>query len=74
MDILEKIYVLYYRTDRRIKWKYATYGGRYKTIEDALITAKERNGSVPFQYQIENMATEDIVSGYVNWDKRRIRA
>ena len=27
----DKIYCLYVRTNRRVKWQYAEYGGRYET-------------------------------------------
>ena len=30
----EKIYCLYVRTNRRVRWQYAEYGGRYETAEN----------------------------------------
>ena len=65
-----RIYVLYTRTNRRVKWQYAEYGGRYESIEDAIAAAKKHYGDTPFEYQIENMETDEITQALVNWKKK----
>lgn len=58
----DRIYVIYVRTNSRVKWKYSTYGGRYKTIEEAVKAAKEHFPDTSFQYLIENLDTgEEII-------------
>lgn len=65
-----RIYVLYTRTNRRVKWQYAKYGGRYESIEEAITAAKQHYGDTPFEYQIENMETDEITQALVNWKKK----
>lgn len=62
-----KIYVLYVRTNRRVKWRYAEYGGRYESFEKALDAAKQHFGDTPFEYHVENLENEEIITGFVNW-------
>lgn len=68
MTVIEtdKIYVLYTRMNRRVQWKYAAYGGRYRTIEDAVYAAKQYYGKTPFEYRIESMADDSVTTGFVN--------
>ena len=61
-----KIYVLYVRTNRRVKWRYSEYGGRYESVEKALQSAKEHFNGQWFEYQIENMETDEIITGQMN--------
>lgn len=66
-----KIYVIYTRTNRRVQWRYAEYGGRYASADEALAAAERHYGIVPFEYQIENMETGEILkTGFVNWNNR----
>lgn len=57
--------VIYCRTNRRVKWTYSEYGGRYETEEEAIRTAKEHYGETGFEYRIENMETDEIKTGFV---------
>lgn len=59
--------VLYVRTNRRIKWQYAEYGGRYETIEEAINSAKDHYGDQPFEYSIDDWDTGETITGLVNW-------
>ena len=63
------IYALYVRTNRRVKWQYAEYGGRYETLEQAIDAAKKHFGKTPFEYRIENIDTDEITTGFVNWKR-----
>lgn len=63
----DKIYKLYARTNRRVKWKYAEYGGCYRTVEEAIESAKKHYGSKPFEYQIINLDDDSTITGFVNW-------
>lgn len=65
----DRIYVILVRTNRRTRWQYATYCGRWKTPEEALEIAKERMGSQPFEYRISDMEDNLISTGFVNWSK-----
>ena len=64
----DRIYCVYVRTNRRIKWQYAEYGGRYETIEKAIEVAKERMGETPFEYRFEELGGEVVATGLVNWN------
>ena len=64
-----RIYALYVRTNRRVKWQYAEYGGRYETEEQAIDAAKKHFGDTPFEYSIENIDTDEITTGFVNWKR-----
>ena len=67
----DEIYCIYVRTNRRVKWKYAQYGGRYKTIEAAIEAARQHMGAEPFEYRIENLDDDSVTTGFVNWDIKR---
>ena len=64
----DRIYVVRTRTNRRVQWKYADYQGRYRSVEEAIDVAKERLGNVPFEYDIENMITGEVITGFINWE------
>lgn len=64
-------YVLRTRTNRRVRWQYAEYGGRYESAEAAVEAAKQHYGATPFEYLIENMATDEETTGLVNWPEAR---
>lgn len=64
-----RIWCLYIRTDRRTKWQYSTFGGRWHSVEEAISVAKERMGNTPFEYRIECMdlrEANDVVTGIIN--------
>lgn len=63
----DKIYKLYARTNRRVKWKYAEYGGCYRTVEEAIESAKKHYSDIPFEYQIINLDDDSTITGFVNW-------
>ncbi len=64
-----KAKILHCRTNRRVKWQYADYGGRYVSNEAAIESAKEHYGSQPFEYHVEDMDTKEVVTGFVNWNR-----
>lgn len=66
----EKIYCLYVRTNRRVRWQYAEYGGRYETAEKAIEKAKEHFGDAPFEYLITNLENDEEITGFVNWKSK----
>lgn len=66
----DKIYCLYVRTNRRVKWQYAEYGGRYETQEQAIEKAKEHYGNTPFEYLITNLENDEEITGFVNWKSK----
>lgn len=57
---------IYVRYNRRVKWKYAEYCGRYRTNEEAIENAKTRCGDKSFEYLIEDMEG-DRTTGFVGW-------
>lgn len=63
----DRVFSLYIRTNRRVKWQYAQYGGRYETVEKAIETAKKHMGETPFEYLVENFEGETLTTGLVNW-------
>ena len=65
----DRIYCVYVRTNRRTKWQYAEYGGRYETIEKAIEVAKNHMGATPFEYQIQTLDGEVVATDLVNWNK-----
>jgi len=69
IDTENKIWVLYTRVNRRVKWQYSEYGGRYESVEKAIEAAKKHYGSEGFEYCIENLFTDEEVKGFVNWKK-----
>lgn len=66
----DRIYAIYCRTNRRVKWQYAEYGGRYRTPEEAIEAAKMHYGDRAFEYMIENPFSDEfevLTTGFVNW-------
>lgn len=64
-----RIYVAYIRTNRRVKWKYADYCGRWASVDEAIKAAEERAGEgAAFEYRIENRATDEVITGFINWE------
>lgn len=59
--------VLYVRTNRRIKWQYAEYGGRYETVKEAIDSAKDHYGDQPFEYSVDDWDTGETITGLINW-------
>jgi hypothetical protein len=63
----DRVNVIYTRTNRRVKWQYAEYCGRYASIDEAIERAKEYYGDQGFEYRIENRETDEVTTGFVNW-------
>lgn len=61
----ERIYNIYCRTNRNIKWRYAEYGGRYETVEKAIEKAKEHYEEKT-EYIVEDMKGNLIATGFIN--------
>jgi hypothetical protein len=61
-----KIYCLYVRKNRRVKWRYAEYGGRYETIEKAIDAVKEHFPGERVEYLIENLDSDETIQGFIN--------
>ena len=55
----DRVNVIYTRTNRRVKWQYSEYC--------AIKHAKEYYGDQGFEYRIENMETDEVTTGFVNW-------
>lgn len=67
----DRVYAIYTRTNRRVRWQYADYQGRQETPEKAVEVATERI-TEPFEYWIEDITTGEMVTtGFVNWEKNR---
>ena len=65
MESPERKYCLYCRTNRRTKWRYAEYGGRYETVEKAIEKAKEHY-TEKTEYIVEDMYGNLVATGFVN--------
>lgn len=65
MEFPERIYCIYCRTNRRTKWRYAEYGGRYATVEEAIEKAKEHY-TEKAEYIVEDMDGNLMATGFVN--------
>lgn len=64
-----RIYVIYIRINRRVKWKYADYCGRWVGVDEAIKAAEEYAGAdAPFEYRVENRATDEVITGFINWE------
>lgn len=66
----DRIYCVYVRTNRRIKWQYAEYGGRYETIDKAFEKMKEHMGAISYEYRITKLDGEVVATGFMNWEGR----
>lgn len=58
------------RTNRRVKWEYAEYCGRYETVEEALEAVKEHYGDQPLEWLIKDLDTDEVTTGFMNWDRK----
>jgi hypothetical protein len=58
-------YAAYCRTNRRVKWKYATYAGCFETIESAVASIKDRLPGQPVQYLVEDTETGEETIGVI---------
>ena len=63
----DRVVCIYVRTNRRVKWQYATYCGRYRANAEALQAASKIMGDVPYEYLIENRETDERTTGFANW-------
>lgn len=69
----DRLTCIWIRTNRRVKWQYATWGGRYRNNEEALRVAKENMGNTPFEFLIRNLETDEETTGFVNWPTKKKR-
>lgn len=58
-------YAVYCRTNRRVKWQYATYAGSFDTIEAAIEDIKKHLPGQSFQYLAEDTETGEEIVGNV---------
>ena len=59
-------YAVYCRTNRHVKWRFATYAGSYETIEAAIESIKEHLPDQSFQYLAEDTETgKEIIGSYI---------
>lgn len=63
----DRVVCIYARTNRRVKWQYTTYCGRWRDKAEALQAASKIMGDVPYEYLIENRETDERTTGFVNW-------
>lgn len=61
-----KHFAVYCRTNRRVQWRYAEYGGRYESPEKAVEAVAAHYQGQRCEYQIENMDDGSIITGFVN--------
>ena len=58
-------YAIYVRTNRRVKWRYASYGGRYDTVEDAIESARRHfPPNTQFEYRVEDFNGDVVATGF----------
>lgn len=71
MIIIEtnRIHAIYVRENRRTRWEYAEYCGRWETVERAVEEATKRYGDRPFEYLIVTLGGDEEVTGFVNWER-----
>lgn len=65
MEYPERKYCIYCRTNRRVKWIYAEYGGRYETVEQAIQKAKDHYHEKA-EYIVEDMDGNLVATGFLN--------
>lgn len=61
-----RCFVAYARVNRRVQWRYAEYCGRWETLEDAIRNAKEHFPGQRIEYRIENMVTDEVITGFTD--------
>lgn len=59
-----RIYAIYTRQNRRIRWQYANYMGRWETPKKAIEIAKERIEG-DFEYRIEEIGGGIVMAGFI---------
>ena len=62
-----RTYAIYVRTNRRVRWQYAEYCGRWSSVEEAVEEAKARMNGEPFEYRVQNIGTDEVFTGFANW-------
>ena len=55
----------YARTNRRVRWEYSEYCGRWATIDEAISAVRERHTDGRVEYRIENRMTNEVITGYL---------
>lgn len=56
---------IYVRSNRRVRWQYADYCGRWESADRALNEAKGQYAGQHFEYRIEDICTGEVVTGFV---------
>lgn len=56
----------YARTNRRVRWKYAEWCGRWETVDEAIARVKEIFPGQKVEYKIEDRATDDVITGFID--------
>lgn len=59
-------YTVYCRTNRRVKWQYATYAGCFETIAEAVASIKEHLPNQTVQYLAEDTETGEEIIGVID--------
>jgi len=68
----ERTYAIYIRTNKKVKWRFAHYEGRWSSPEEAIAVATERHPNISFEYQIERLGDRDnIIQGEVKHDGKK---
>ena len=57
--------VAYARTNRRLRWEYSDYCGRWATIYEAIFAVRERHPEGRVEYRFENRMTNEVITGYL---------
>lgn len=55
----------YARVNRRVRWCYAEWCGRWATVEEAIESVKEHFPGQRVEYRIEDRATDEVITGYI---------
>lgn len=56
-------YSAYFRTNRRTQWRYATYAGRWESLDAAIAEVKDRLDGRHGEYYIEERGTDTAHTG-----------
>jgi hypothetical protein len=67
----DRTYAIYIRTNKRVKWRFAKYEGRWASPEEAIAVATQRHPNISFEYQIEQLGVADIIQGEVKHDGKK---
>ena len=60
-----RCWATYARTNRRVRWNYAQWCGRWDTVEEAISVVRERFPGERVEYRIHNLTTDETLTGYV---------